>query len=130
MNDSTVLNSKQIEGIFLDCLFRDGEDTAPHVRAEGIMATVDFHSERLESHRAEVEAMLAELPDDFRESGGGCASFLNLCMDRHGRQWTDLQLAMNQLLTLGIALGKVIYPLPREVWGALPGGMPYVTIKI
>lgn len=130
MSDTLVLDPQRVEEIFLDCLFRDGEDTSTHVKAEGIMATIGFNPERLEGHRQEIEAMLAELPDDFRESGGGGMSFLNACMDRHGNQWTGLHQTMDQLFTLGIGLDKASFLLPREMWGALPGGMPYLVVKI
>lgn len=130
MSDTLVLNPQRVEEIFLDCLFRDGEDTSSHVKAEGIMANVGFHPERLEKHREEIEAMLTELPDEFRESGGGGWSFLNACMDRHGNQWTGVHQTMDQLFTLGIAIEKVSFQLPREMWNVLPGGMPYLVVKI
>jgi hypothetical protein len=73
--------------------------------------------------------MLAELPDMFKESGGGGWSFLNACDDRHGNQWTGLHQRMEQLFQLGIGIDKVECQLPREVWPALPGGMPYYIVK-
>ncbi|MCB9823315.1 hypothetical protein H6800_03520 [Candidatus Nomurabacteria bacterium] len=130
MGDTLVLDPQRVEEIFLDCLFQDGEDTSSYVKAEGIMATVGFHPARLESHREEIEAMLAELPDAFFESRGGGMSFLNACLDRHGNQWTGLQQTMDQLFTLGIAIDKASFLLPREMWNAFPGGMPYVVVKI
>ena len=129
MCDTTILSPQRVEEVFMDCLFREGEDTTNHVKAEGIMVTVGFHPERLGTHREEIEAMLAELPDEFCESGGGGWSFLNTCMDRHGSQWTGLHQIMDQLFTLGIAIDKVAYQLPREVWSVLPGGMPYLVIR-
>jgi len=113
----------------MDCLFKEGEDTSNYVKAEGIMTNVGFHPERLASHKAEVDEMLAELPDEFKKSMGGGWSFLNACNDKNGNQWTDLQKTMEQLVLLGIALGVVKFQLPREVWKALPGGMPYLVIS-
>lgn len=130
MSDTLMLNPQRVEEVFMDCLFKEGEDTTNYVKAEGIMATIGFHPERLDGHREEIEAMLTELPDEFRESGGGGWSFLNACMDRHGNQWTGLHQIMDQLFTLGIAIDKVEYQLPRDLWSALPGGMPYLVIKI
>jgi hypothetical protein len=37
---------------------------------------------------------------------------------------------MDQLFTLGIAIEKVSFQLPREMWNVLPGGMPYLVVKI
>lgn len=35
---------------------------------------------------------------------------------------------MEQLFMLGIVLKRVSFPLPRDTWHVLPGGVPYVTI--
>lgn len=125
----TVLSADRVSQIFLDCLYKDGEDTSSHVKAEGITSTVGFNPDRLNSHKAEIEAMLGELPDEFKKSGGGGMSFLNACNDKHGNQWTGLHRTMEQLFQLGIAIGKVECQLPREMWQALPGGMPYYVVN-
>lgn len=125
---TTVLNPEKVNAIFVDCLFKGGEDTNRHVKAEDIVRNVGFHPERLESHKAEIAAMLDELPDEFKESGGGGMSFLNACNDKHGNQWTGLHQRMEQLFQLGIGVGKVKSLMPREMWGALPGGMPYYVV--
>mgnify|MGYP001566155891 FL=1 len=128
MNETTILNPERVDAIFMDCLFREGEDTSKYVKAEGIVRNVGFHPERLENHKAEIVALLDELPEQFKESSGGGWSFLNACMDKHGNQWTGLHRTMEQLFQLGIGIGKVKGLMPREMWGALPGGMPYYVI--
>lgn len=125
---TTVLDPEKVNAIFMDCLFKKGEDTSKHVKAEGIVRNVGFHPERLESHKAEIEAMLDELPDEFKETGGGGMSFLNACNDKHGNQWTGLHQRMEQLFQLGVGVGKVKSLMPREMWGVLPGGMPYYVV--
>ncbi len=130
MTETLAIDPQKVEEIFIDCLFRDGEDTSNYVVAEGITCNVGFNPVRLESHRDEIEELLAGLPDEYRESGGGGWSFLNACNDRHGNQWTGLHQRMEQLFQLGIAIDKVEYQLPRELWNALPGGVPYLVIKI
>jgi len=124
-----VLDPERVEAIFLDCLFKDGEDTSNHIVAEGISRTVGLNPERVEGHKAEIEALLDELPDQFKATGGGGDSFLNACQDKHGNQWTGFHQRMEQLFQLGIAIGKVEYQLPRDVWSILPGGMPYLVVK-
>ena len=124
----SILTSEKVEQIFLDCLFREGEDTSNHIAAEGIVSTVGFNPARLESHRAEIEALLDELPDEFKQSSGGGMSFLNACNDKHGDQWTGLHQRMEQLFQLGMAIKKVRSLMPRSMWSALPGGMPYYVI--
>lgn len=129
MSTGTVLDPEGVNRIFMDCLFREGEDTSKHVKAEGIQMTIGFHPERLESHRIEIEAMLDELPDEFKESGGGGWSFLNACNDKHGNQWTGFHQRMEQLFQLGIGIGKVRCQFQKEMWSALPGGMPYYVVS-
>lgn len=128
MSTQTVLDPERVNAVFMDCLFKDGEDTSKYVKAEGIQHTVGFNPERLQSHKAEIEAMLDELPDEFKKSGGGGWSFLNACNDKRGNQWTGLHQRMEQLFQLGIGISKVQYQMPREMWSILPGGMPYLVV--
>ncbi len=126
---ATTINPERVHAIFFDCLFKEGEDTSKHVKVEGITANVGFHPERLNGHKAEIEAMLNELADDFKKSGGGGMSFLNACNDKYGNQWTGLHQRMEQLFQLGIGVGKAELLMPREMWGVLPGGMPYCVVN-
>jgi hypothetical protein len=129
MSTKVVLDPQRVEAIFMDCLFKEGEDTSKHVKAEGIVSIVGFHPERLEGHTTEIVALLDELPNEFKKSGGGGWSFLNACNDKHGNQWTGMHLRMEQLFQLGIGIGRVKSLMPREMWSALPGGMPYYVIE-
>lgn len=122
------LDPQRVEAIFLDCLFRESEDTSQHVKAEGIFSNVGFHPERLARYKAEISALLDELPDEFKKTGGGGMSFLNACNDRSGNQWTGLHKRMEQLFQLGIGIGKVECLIPRKMWTTLPGGMPYFAV--
>lgn len=124
-----MIDPETVQTIFIDCLFSNGEDTSNYVSAEGITVDVGFHPERLNGHKPEIEALLDELPSDFRESSlGGGMSFLAACEDRHGNQWTGDHQRMEQLFQLGIGIGKVKSLLPRSLWKLLPGGMPYYVI--
>lgn len=123
-----VLASERVQTIFLDCLSRDDDDTDDRVVAEGVISTVGFNPSRLDDHRGEIGMMLDELPDQFKASGGGGWSFLNACDDKHGTQWTGMHQRVEQLVQLGIAVGKIRYLLPRDMWDALPGGMPYFVV--
>lgn len=122
------LTSDNVEKVFMDCLFKDEENTDDHIVAEGIQGKVGFHPIRLEEYREDVKAMLQCLPDEFHAKKGGGMSFLNACKDRSGNQWTDLHLRMDQLFQLGIGLKLAKYCMPRPMWSALPGGMPYIVI--
>jgi len=122
------LTSENVEKVFMNCLFKDGEDTANYIKAEGIISIVGFHTSRLENHREDVKEMLDCLPNNFKAKGGGGWSFLNACDNQNGIQWTDLHQRMEQLFQLGIGLKLVKYLMPKEMWSALPGGMPYLVI--
>lgn len=122
-----VLTAKRVESAFRQCLAADG---AEGITTEGIMHTVTFGAAAIEGHRDEIRAMLACLPDQFRRSGGGGWSFLNACTDRDGRQWTGLHMTMEELFLLGMAAGLVTDLMGRDMWPALPGGMPYYVVDL
>lgn len=122
------LTAKRVQELFIDSLFKEGEPTDPHVEAPGVISNFGFHPARLEAHRAEVAEMLQELRDDFQEAKGGGMSFLNMCIDRHGNHWGEHP-NMEQLCALAIGLGLGRYIFPREMWPALPGGVPYFVVS-
>lgn len=145
----TKIDPERVEQILINCLFKDEElidGQAPpdaHVYAEGVVNNFMFNPQRLEEHRGEVRAMLDLLPMQFRaepEGGGGGWSFLNGCVQRvvdqpdipfeQYPQWTGLQARVDQLFSLGMALGYVTNQMPRALWSVLPGGVPYYTISI
>ncbi len=123
----TTLSEEQVNKVFMECLFRN-EDVKYVLEVEGIDTDVKFHIERLENHKAEIMALLDELPEQFHVRGGGGWSFLSACDDKHGNQWTGIHQTMEQLFQLGIGIGKVKYLMPREIWHVLPHGMPYYII--
>lgn len=128
MPETSKLNAARVEAIFLSCLFVANEDTTHHVMGPGITCDVGFHPQRLESHKAEVAAMLDDLQDAFKANAGGGMSFLNACFDKYGNQWTGQHRRMEQLFQLGVAIGKAKLLVPREAWSSLPGGMPYYVV--
>lgn len=136
MNTTTkTINAVRVMAILADCLFQSGEVTDDMVKVEGIVTTYGFHPEKLESHREEVKAMLDFLPPQFREDktilhAGGGWSFLNACNDKHDVQWTGEHRVMEALFALGIGLGYARWLLPRVMWSAFPGGMPYVAVNL
>lgn len=122
------LTCENVEKIFRDCLFNEGEDTSKAVMVNGIVHEFGFHPERLAGHRTEIGELLTELPDEFHISRGGGWTFLNACMDREGNQWGE-HMNMEQLLVLGIATKQARFLMDdRKLWKALPGGMPYFSI--
>jgi hypothetical protein len=128
-----MIDPNEVNTVFRDCLFReeevkDGQPIIEPVKVEGIVNTFGLHPERVKGHTREIAAWLDQLPNPFQEKMGGGASFLNSCTDKHGEQWTGVHRTMEQLMCLGMAIGRVRFVLPRGMWGALPGGMPYFVV--
>lgn len=122
-----TLTAENVETIFRDCLFRDGEDTSTGKIVDGVLGKFGFHPERLAAHKTEIAEMLGGLPDEFMAEKGGGWSFLNACMTKNGDQWGE-HMNIEQLLVLGIATEQAKILMPREMWKMLPGGMPYFAV--
>lgn len=123
------LSSQNVCAVFNGCLvLTPGDNTAKIVN--GVQICAWFNPERLENHRADILAMLDELPDEFHVGSGNGWTFLNMCIDRNGVQWTDYHKVCDMLLCLGIAIGAVEYTIKqRDLWRMFPGEMPYITIN-
>lgn len=143
----SALTAERVQAVVTDSLYTDeevpdSETVEPEdlpagtILIEGILHRYAFHPRRLETHREEVRAMIAELPVEFlrhdpdaepSSTGGGGWSFLNLCNRADGTQWAGLHMTMEMLCCVAIGLGLAKWLLPSEYWGTLPGGMPYVV---
>lgn len=130
-----MINPQEVDDVFKVCLFRkeevkDGMPKPEHeaIFVEGITMKFGFHKERVNKRKEKIIGFLKELPEQFSKGGGW--SFLNLCNDKDGQQWTGLQMIMQELVCLGIAIGKVKYLTPKDTWAALPGGVPYVAVSL
>lgn len=117
------LTDKNVREVFKTCLSDDKSFIVC-----GVQFTVYFDRDKIARHKRDIAQMLARLPKDFMQFGGGGWSFLNMCIDADGRQWTDYHTTMDMLVCLGVAIGVVSFPLDRQFWPTLPGGMPYVVV--
>ena len=126
MNES-ILTVDAVENLFKDCLAKD-EKADNSTEIQGIVHTFLFDNNKIQQNKDAIDKLLLELPIKFRESSGGGYSFLMACNDKNGNQWTGLHLNMEKLFALGLASGRVHALLPREMWDAFPGGMPYYVI--
>lgn len=122
------LTSENVTNIFMDSLFKAGENTSNPAIAEGITSKFGFHRKRLQSHADNIANMLSQLPEEFQKKSGGGMSFLNACNNANGEQWTGFHKVMEQLFALGLATGKAKCLMPRDMWAVLPGGMPYYVV--
>jgi hypothetical protein len=122
------LTSKNVEEIFLDCFFKDdeivnGKPTTEPIIAEGVILTCGFNEKRLKAHKTTIIEMLDQLPEKFKQGW----SFLNMCTTKDGVLWGEHK-HMEQLVCMGIAIGKIKSCTPREYVQFLPGGVPYYQI--
>lgn len=139
----SALTADAVERVFAACLYDDEDlpgwdgtlEGLPKdaIVTEGILNQSAFDPRHVAEHRDEILAMLGELPHAFRlasQGGGGGWSFLNACMREDGIQWTGLHQTQDRLFQLGMAIGAAKYALPKTMWGALPGGMPYLIVDM
>jgi len=124
------LDPQQVVDTFGDCLAEHETLQEGDVDIDCIVFTARLSLAKLEERRILITQMLGELPDSFMKSKGGGWSFLNACDDRHGNQWTSFHQTMAMLFGMGQGLGLVTCVLPRDLWAALPGGMPYYAIDL
>lgn len=127
-----TLTAENVEEVLVDCLYTTSEcdgETTPRgaIIVEGIVRNFGLHPERLQKHKAEVQEMLSQLPDEFNEKPSGGWSFLMACNTKDGTQWGEHR-HMEALFVLAIGLGLAKWLAPRDMWKLFPGGVPYVTI--
>lgn len=124
-----MIDPNRVSEIYRNSLAGTKDDFDIAIIVEGIMAKYKFNAKKIEKYRKEIIEMLNQFPDEFYEDSGGGWSFLNFCNTKDGL-WTGFQKIMEELLVLGIAIGKAkIEPSIREFWCALPGGVPYVRLE-
>jgi len=117
------LTADNVEQILKYCLFNQGEDTTIHKIGEGVHLKAGFHPGRLEEKTPDIKSMCGQLPATFLEGW----SFLNACMTKDEVQWGEHS-DVDNLLVIGIASGCIELLSPRELWQAMPGGMPYFKV--
>jgi hypothetical protein len=89
-----------------------------------------FSVRQLQRDREEIIRMLLCMQAGFRtdERGGGSVGAAIVRED--GQLWTNDMSDVEKLISVGMALGLVEFCAPRDRWGSLPGGLPYVRVMI
>jgi hypothetical protein len=130
------LTPQNVEATLVYCLYNNEElknaKTRPpegSIVVPGIIHTFGLHPDRVQEKAKDIETLLRQLPEEFYASKGGGMSFLRACMRFDGEQWGD-HASMEMLMVLGMAIKKVTCLMPKELWGALPGGMPYYRVEV
>lgn len=124
-----MISSTKVSEIFDSCLFKedeiiDGKPIVEPIYVDGITSKFGLHPERVNQYAEEVGKFISELPETFKEGW----TFLKLCETKDGEQWTGLHKVCEELMVLGIATNKMKYCSPKEFWGMLPGGLPYIQV--
>lgn len=123
--------SERLAEVIKSCFYEEELKEAPPdaIIVEGLTMKFGFDPKRIADRKEEIESLMtAIIPDTFYTDGGGGWSFLNLCEDKEGNQWGDHR-SMEILYVLAAAIGKARFCLPREFWGILPGGVPYIQFE-
>lgn len=125
-----MIKESRVKEIFKDCLFKNEEiiNGVPIYKPKkviGIRTNYGFNPKRLLSYSKEINLILDNMNSEF-ESGW---SFLNLCFDKDNNQWTGNHSSVEELMCLGLAIGRITYCTDnKDLWDILPGGMPYIII--
>lgn len=121
---------QEVEEIFIKCLYSedeliDGKPSTEPIIVTGIKMSVGFNPINLNKYKDKINSILDVIHETFKQGW----SFLNLCLDKNKNIWTGQHSTMEKLLLLGLAIDRIAYCCKRELWGVLPGGMPYIFIK-
>lgn len=124
-----ILTSEKVDNLFRKCLSKTIEDNEGYT-VTGVRISCRFDRDKLFEYKMDIITLLNELPDNFHIDSGGGWSFLNICVDKLGRQWAGSHRICDELVCLGIGIGAIKFSLPeRDLWEIFPGGMPYITIN-
>ncbi len=130
------LTAENVRTTFFDCLYPDEvikalpEGTAPEgaIIVEGITIKTGFDPVKIENHKKDIAELLNQLPVQFQHDQGGGFSFTAAPFNKAEQQWGE-QMNAQELMLLGVAAGMVQYCMPRELWSAMPGGVPYFVVN-
>lgn len=123
----TKLTQQNVSHILAKCIHTE---KAPYascltIKVEGIYQDFVLNKGALAAERQHIEDMLNELPKGFKQGW----SFGEMYRTEDGRQWAYKIRDMEALMVLGVAIGWLKYPVPKNLWWSLPGGMPYVVLS-
>ena len=125
-NITTKNMSKLVREAYKNSLFEKNDDPSKKIKVEGIKRLeYEFNSESLEQHREIITAIIAQLPEKFKEG----YSFNAMRRNKNDKHWTEDYDTCEILAAMAIGLNLMFYTFSREVWRDLPGTVPYLTTK-
>ena len=122
------LTEDNVHNLFLSLSYEESENKVEYVKAHGVIGNVGFHPVMLKEARRHIESMLYCLPKEFMLSYGRGWSFLNIGLNKNGKQWTGVHQIMDELVMMGLAIGKIVFLSHKGTWRHYPGGMPYLVV--
>lgn len=125
---SMRLTVENLDSVFQDCV--PDSDIEGSIIGECYLSRFAFSEAKIQEHRAEIMAMLLQLPADFMESTlkGGCSVYsANVRAD--GTIWAKGSEDIERLFALGDA-AKCVEALTtdRNVWLLLPNRQPMYCV--
>lgn len=85
-----------------------------------------FDLDKLENYKDLITSWFQEMDSIYFKNSGGGWAYHNMIHDRRGQLWTEDMEVLEELIGLGIAIGKCQFLLPRESWVT---GVPYIVIQ-
>ncbi len=121
------LSSERVNELYTACLINEedffmGELMCDFAVGEGIGGLSFFSVERLDEYREDINQCIMMMPGLNR--GNSCVKLLK---DKNDDKWTDDIEDLDKLIKLGVALGVLYLPVPREEWHNMPKGLPIVA---
>lgn len=94
------------------------------------VSSLRWHREMLDGARPTILRMLRGLPKEFRNESGGGLSMTRIDRREDGSEWDENGLPCCLLLAMALATGYAKISTPRELWDAMPGGLPYIELHL
>ncbi|UTU08119.1 hypothetical protein CcrC1_gp433 [Caulobacter phage C1] len=116
-----MIDPREVKALYFDVVATDGDFI------EGITGAFCLNLEALARHREAVRDWVDQIADEFQRGKGEGMSFLRLCIDADGVQWTGEQQVCELLYVLAAGLNMARFCMPRDIWPHMPGGVPYVV---
>jgi hypothetical protein len=129
MEEIMELTGEKFHDVFRNCLYTDDEMSErgeeelmkEAILIEGVVNKIGFNLKRIEINRPAINDLLTKLPDNFKIDKSGGWSFLDACNDISGKQWTGSHKTVDELVCLGLAVGKIEFIFPRDFWQVISG---------
>lgn len=135
MSNEIESRAHKVNRIMRDCLYDEDElsnkEVVPvePIIVPAITLTYGLHPGRVALHEKEIIECISGFNDEFYHNKGGGMSVVQLAVDPEGTHWGEHP-DIECLCVLAIASKHGRWLLPRDLWGGLFGGMPYIVFYL